>query len=171
MCSLLGGCESGGGTLAPGRPAPQFEASDLKGGTASLSDFRGKFVVLNFLASWCVPCAQEMPDLRKLQEQMGEELVVVSVGVDDDDDALRKFRDRHKVNFPFLHDSHGYTKSRYRLAGFPETFILDPDGKLIMFPDPHNGVPGLKVSGPRRWASGPVRAMFRELIARRDGSA
>lgn len=164
LLPLQTGCETTSGTIAPGRKVPTFTASDLKGGTVSLDDFRGQYVLLNFLASWCAPCAEEMPALKGLHDEMDGDLVVVSVGVDDDDEALKKFRDRYGVDFPFLHDRDGVTKMRYRIGGFPETFLIDSNGKLVMFPDPSSGTPTLKVVGPRDWNSPPVLAMLRELI-------
>ncbi|MCB0321606.1 MAG: redoxin domain-containing protein, partial [Bdellovibrionales bacterium] len=123
--------------------------------------------VLNFLASWCEPCAGEMSDLNALYDMLGDQLVVVAVGVEDDDSLLRKFRDKYHVKFPFFHDKHGYAKVRYRLGGYPETFIIDPDGKFVLFPDPENGMtPSLKFIGPRRWSSEEMIQIFQAIFKR-----
>ncbi|MCB0328587.1 MAG: TlpA family protein disulfide reductase, partial [Bdellovibrionales bacterium] len=92
--------------------APELVLTDLEGNAKNLADYNGKLVVLNFLASWCKPCEEEMPSLNRLQALMKDSLQIVAIGVEDDDDALREFRDRANVQFPFLHDKSGYSKQR-----------------------------------------------------------
>ncbi|MCI5064691.1 TlpA family protein disulfide reductase [bacterium] len=168
---FLCNCEGKGllqdSSLAPGRKAPELVLSDLRGGETSLSSFLGeKIVVVNFLASWCKPCEEEMPALLRLQAAMDGKLQVVSIGVEDDEQALREFRDRNGVTFPFLHDKSGAAKQRYRLAGYPETFVFDHDGKLMLVADPsRGGQPSLKFVGPRRWDAPEMFAFFRTVIS------
>ncbi|MGA1191644.1 MAG: TlpA family protein disulfide reductase, partial [Bdellovibrionota bacterium] len=159
------GCKSfRDSSLAPGRHAPQIALKTLDGVPVSLDDFKGKIVVLNFLASWCKPCEDEMSSLLALQSQLGNSLQVVAVGVEDDDDALREFRDRNNVTFPFFHDQSGNSKQRYRIAGYPETFVLDRDGKLLLVPDYESGGSfTLKFVGPRQWDSPQMLQFFSQL--------
>lgn len=161
----LAGCKSlRDSSLAPGQRAPQISLKTLDGEPATLDDFKGKIVVLNFLASWCKPCEDEMSSLLALQSQLGDRLQVVAVGVEDDDAALREFRDRNDVTFPFLHDRSGNSKQRYRIAGYPETFVLDREGKLLLVPDYESGGSfTLKFVGPRTWDSPQMLRFFSQL--------
>jgi len=162
---LVLGCNSLKDTsLAPGSYAPHLELNTLDGEAVTLEKFRGKIVVLNFLASWCKPCEDEMPSLLQLQSKLGDRVQVVAIGVEDDDSALRKFRDRNLVTFPFLHDRSGRSKQRYRLAGYPETFVLDREGKLMLVPDfDSDGSFALKFVGPRQWDSPQMLQFFSKL--------
>lgn len=146
-------------SLAPGRKAPQLELYDLNGNTASLDAYLGKPLLINFLASWCKPCADEMPELEEFYQTYGDRVQVVAIGVEDDDAALREFQKKHKVTFPFLHDRTGNSKVRYRIGGYPETFLLDKEGKIQFVADPEGKEQfSLKYVGPRKWMSESVRS-------------
>ena len=141
-------------SLAPGRKAPQLDLHDLNGNATSLDAYLGKPLLINFLASWCKPCADEMPELEEFYQAYGEEVQVVAIGVEDDDDALKEFQLKHKVTFPFLHDRTGSSKSRYRIGGYPETFLLDKEGRIQFVTDPESKDQfSLKYVGPRKWMS------------------
>ena len=97
---LAAGCDRGDHPRQVGRPAPDFTISD-GGRTLQLSSYRGKVVLLNFWASWCAPCIEEIPSLNQLQRQMPQ-LVVLGVDVDKNPDAYRQFLARHEVDLlPF----------------------------------------------------------------------
>jgi cytochrome c biogenesis protein CcmG, thiol:disulfide interchange protein DsbE len=123
------------GALAAGkRPlAPQFSLPALEGGgTISLADYRGKVVVLNFWASWCGPCKTESPRLQSAWERYRDRGVVV-LGIDAQDfrsDAQR-FVERYGLTYPIAHDRNGSTLGRFGLTGFPETWFVGRDGRLV----------------------------------------
>ena len=100
-----------------------------------LSDFRGKTVVLNFWASWCPPCREEMPEFQELWEQRGEDgaddLVMLALDflVQDTMADARKFIEGNGFTFPVLFDTaDGAVADRYRVRGLPATFFIDRDG-------------------------------------------
>ena len=100
-------------------------------GRLSLASLQGKVVVLNFWASWCIPCKKEAPRLEAAWRRFRSQGVVV-VGIDSQDfkgDA-RRFMRRYKVSYPIVHDGPGTTLDDYGLTGFPETFFVRRDGRL-----------------------------------------
>jgi len=112
---------------------PQFSLPSLAGeDTVSLADFRGKVVVLNFWASWCQPCKQEAPRLEAAWRRYREQGVVV-LGVDAQDFRSdgQRFVERFGVTYPIAHDRNGSTLGRYGLTGFPETWFVGRDGRLV----------------------------------------
>jgi cytochrome c biogenesis protein CcmG/thiol:disulfide interchange protein DsbE len=121
-------------------PAPDFELELLDGsGTLRLSDLRGKVVVLNFWASWCDPCKEEASVLQAAWERWRDEGVVV-VGVDAQDfkSDARRFAARYGVTYPSVYDGKGSTLGRFGVTGFPETYFVDRQGRLV----------GERVQGP-----------------------
>ncbi|MEK6531112.1 MAG: TlpA disulfide reductase family protein [Deltaproteobacteria bacterium] len=136
---------SGGEKYEPvvaGKDAIDFTLPDLKGNLRSLKDFRGKVVFLNFWATWCKPCEQEMPSMQALYEsQQGRPFEIVAVSIDSEGpEVIEGFLRKYSITFPVLHDRKGALKERYKTTGVPETFIID-----------QNGVIAEKVWGPRDW--------------------
>jgi cytochrome c biogenesis protein CcmG, thiol:disulfide interchange protein DsbE len=121
-------------------PAPEFLLERLDGsGRLSLASLRGKAVVVNFWASWCEPCKEESPRLEEAWTRFRDRGVVV-LGVDAQDfraDA-RRFVERYGLSYPIVHDGAGSTLGRWGVTGFPETFFVGRDGKLV----------GEKIEGP-----------------------
>jgi cytochrome c biogenesis protein CcmG/thiol:disulfide interchange protein DsbE len=117
----------------PKGSAPDFTLPRLdRDGELRLAELRGKAIVLNFWASWCVPCKEEAPLLQAAARRWGGRGVVV-VGIDSQDfkgDA-RRFARRYGVTYPIVHDGPGKTRDSYGVTGFPETFFVDPNGKLV----------------------------------------
>ena len=150
--------------LAPGDLAPEFAVKDLSGNPTKLSDYKGKVVLLNFWASWCSPCLAEMPALERLYTKLHDKgFEVVAVGVDDDAKSLKEFKDRLGLTFPVLVDSSGQTRS-YKVKGFPESFILDREGKLVMIQDLDNDEPVVRIVGPREWDSPNAQSRIEALL-------
>lgn len=112
-----------------GRPAPAFELAGLEGGSVSLAQFRGRPVVVNFWATWCEPCKQEMP---ALQAEAGRNPNLAIVGIDTLESAVkvRPFVAELALTFPILLDREGAVAERYRVAGMPTTFFVDRSGTL-----------------------------------------
>jgi cytochrome c biogenesis protein CcmG/thiol:disulfide interchange protein DsbE len=113
--------------------APDFELPRLDGkGSIRLADLRGKVVVLNFWASWCEPCKEEAPRLQAAWAKHADQGVVV-LGIDAQDfrgDANR-FVDRYGATYPNVHDGQGSTLVDYGITGFPETWFVDREGRLV----------------------------------------
>ena len=138
--------------LALNRPAPSLRLPALEGGTIELSAFRGHVVVLNFWASWCPPCVEEMPSLEGLHRALAPEgLVVLGVSVDESERELRRFVERHGLTFPVLRDPSGvFAAERYLTEDFPTTFVIDQEGMLRA-----------RYIGPARWDAPGALEHFR----------
>lgn len=117
----------------PKGSAPDFTLPRLdREGHLRLEALRGKAVVLNFWASWCIPCKEEAPRLQAASRRWAAQGVVV-VGIDSQDfrgDA-RRFVRRYGVTYPNVHDGAGKTRDSYGVTGLPETFFIDRRGKLV----------------------------------------
>jgi len=129
--------------LVVGMTAPDFSLPDLQGKTQRLSDYRGKVVFLNFWATWCKPCKEEMPSMQVLWENLkNQDFMLLAVSMDrvTTTKDIPSFVESLKLSFPILTDSWGQTDKRYKLMGVPESYIID-----------QNGVLREKVIGPRDW--------------------
>lgn len=125
---LRGRSDAQGGPLV-GKPAPNFTLQTLDGGTLSLASLKGRPVVLNYWASWCIPCREEAPLLRDLAERQSPGgLAVVGVVYADKVDKARAFRDEYALAFPSLMDVNLKTAINYGVGAVPETFFIDKAG-------------------------------------------
>jgi len=118
---------------AKGQTAPDFTLTDMQGKHVSLSDLKGKVVILNFWATWCPPCKEEMPSMERLYRQFKDQgLVIVAVNVEKDGrGAVQSFLQRSPYTFPILLDSDAEVQNLYKVFRFPETFILDRNGMVV----------------------------------------
>ncbi|MFN0094203.1 MAG: TlpA family protein disulfide reductase [Dehalococcoidia bacterium] len=116
-----------------GRAVPNFRLPTLDGGAVTLTDYRGKWIVLNFWASWCGPCRGETPDLQHLWERAGgPNLVVVGVNQQETPDAVRRFVDELQPAYPILLDRTGDVSEAFAVgSGLPVTMLIDPSGVLV----------------------------------------
>ena len=129
--------------LTVGKVAPDFQLPDLNDKEVRLSDFRGKVVFLNFWATWCKPCREEMPSMEVLYKNFEKDgLVILAVSIDrvTTKKDIPPFVKGMNLTFPVMVDSWGQTDKRYKLMGVPETYIIDQQGVLRE-----------KVIGPRDW--------------------
>ena len=117
-------------TGSVGKPAPAFALDLLDGGQLKLDDYRGKVVVLNFWASWCVPCKQENPALAAVWERYRGTNDVMLIGVlyQDTVDAAKEYTTRLGNTWPSVVDQDGRTAIAFGVFGIPETFFITPDG-------------------------------------------
>lgn len=124
------------GKLAQGQSvaAPEFTLEQLggDGGTLSLSDLQGKPVVVNFWASWCIPCKDEAPVLQETFERYRDQgLVVLGIDAQDFRKDANRFIERFGLTYPVVYDGKGSTLGKWGVTGFPETFFVDRSGSLV----------------------------------------
>ena len=118
-----------GGTPLNAQPAPDFRLATTSGEMLSLADLRGQVVLLNFWASWCIPCREEAPLLRDAaRDHQARGLRVVGVLYQDGADAARDFERRYGITYPTVIDADGRTAIAYGVIGIPETFVIDREG-------------------------------------------
>ncbi len=137
-------------------PATQWiEAHDFAGEmmdakTVNLQDYRGRFVLLNFWATWCSPCLKEMPDLENAYNEMGQEkLVVLAVGMGESVEKIKAFFNKYGFTFPLLADNRMKITKLYGVRNIPVTYLIDPDGVVLG-----------RALGVRDWASPDLLAFI-----------
>lgn len=117
------------------KPAAHDASLPLLDGSGSsvLADYRGdgRYVVVNFFASWCGPCEEEAPLLNRLQRRLAGRGTVLGVSWNDTVDDSRRFVRDHDVSFPVLRDVDGAFGRAYGITGLPETFVIDPQGRIV----------------------------------------
>ncbi len=134
--------------------APDFSVTTDNGRTISRSDFGGRLLVLNFWATWCPPCIEEMPSLDRLQQRFASSgLVVLGISVDRDGDAYRRFLERARVSFLTARDPEARISSRYGTFKFPETYLIDRRGRVRE-----------KIIGPADWTEAAMMERIRRLL-------
>jgi len=128
--AVLTTCYSGSRPPRIGNAAPDFTVRDSDR-SVKLSDFRGQIVVLNFWATWCPPCVEEMPSLVEMQRRMkAKGITVVAVSVDVDQGAYNQFVKEHNVTLLTVRDAGQKSNALYGTFKFPETYIIDRDGVM-----------------------------------------
>lgn len=137
------------------KEAPKFNLKDLNGNTVTLQDLRGKPILLNFWATWCQACKEELPSMQRLHEAMKNEGVqVIAISIDRaGPEKVREYIDHYKVTFPVLLDPNQETRHEYFIMGLPTSYLIDAEGKLRGF-----------VSGSREWDSETSRKVMRILL-------
>jgi cytochrome c biogenesis protein CcmG, thiol:disulfide interchange protein DsbE len=130
LLAALPGCYSGSRPPRIGSNAPDFTVQDSDR-SVKLSDFRGQIVVLNFWATWCPPCVEEMPSLVEMQRRMKTRgITVVAVSVDVDQGAYNQFLKDHNINLLTVRDGAQKSNALYGTFKFPETYIIDRNGVM-----------------------------------------
>ena len=129
---VFGLLSKGNSRLAVGESAPSPVLPKLdRPGKGSLKEYRGKWVLVNFWASWCVPCRDEAPALVKFQkEHAGQHFTVVGIDTEDISDDGAKFAEEFALTYPLLHDGNGDNGHEFGTTGVPENYLLEPGGKL-----------------------------------------
>ena len=113
-----------------GRAAPDFRLRTIGGGEVKLSDFRGRFVLVNFWASWCIPCRSEAPALEAVH--LGNAgVVVLGVNQQETEAAAKKFQSEFALSYPLALDRSGEVAQAYRVPGLPITVLVDKDGVIV----------------------------------------
>ena len=116
-----------------GQPAPEVTARTIDGTTARLATYRGRWVLVNFFATWCVPCRQEHPDLVAFEERhrASGDAAVVGVVYDDTPSAVARFRQELGGDWPMLIDDRGRIALEFGVRGIPESFLISPTGVVM----------------------------------------
>jgi cytochrome c biogenesis protein CcmG, thiol:disulfide interchange protein DsbE len=116
-----------------GKPAPAIEGTTVDGAAASLASLKGKWVVVNFFATWCVPCRVEHPELIRFSNSHAAtgDAAVLGVVYSDNAQAVREFRDKEGGDWAMLTDAKGRVALDYGVAGVPESFLISPEGVVV----------------------------------------
>ena len=125
-----------------GQEAPAFTLEDLDGNSVSLQDYKGKVLLINFWATWCPPCKDEIPSLNQLHKKYsGKDFAVIGISTDDKKKAIVKFIKKHKVDFIIPHDKDGKIMREYKVFSLPTSFLIDKQGNIVeKFLGPHDWV-------------------------------
>ena len=124
-------------SAAPATPqtiaAPDITLPDIQGNQVSLSDLKGKVVLLNFWATWCPPCKEEMPSMEQLYRRFKDQgLVILAVNIEQEgQQAVPAFLQKTPYTFPILLDTEAVAQNTYKVFKFPETFIIDRNGNVV----------------------------------------
>ena len=145
---------------ALGETVPNFTLRNDDGQVVALADFRGKIAIVNFWATWCAPCIEEMPSLNRLAERYADKgLQILGVSIDEDADAYREFLTKNHISFLTLRDPSHNTSERYGTFKLPESYISSRDGRLLN-----------KIIGAADWTSQQMLSYFDTLLAGSGGS-
>ena len=130
----FGLASKGGSQVEEGDAAPEVTLPRLDGdGTGSLADYRGKWVLVNFWASWCNPCRAESPDLQAYQDEHGSDtFTVLGINQEDLTHDAEAFIEEFDLTYPQLRDASGDLADPFGMSGLPESFLVDPNGKLAL---------------------------------------
>jgi thiol-disulfide isomerase/thioredoxin len=134
---------------------PEFSGPTVDARSVALADLRGKVVLLNFWASWCVECRPEMPVLEMLHRELAPRgLAVVGINAREAPPAVTRYASELGLTFPLVLDVEGRTSERYGVIGLPTTFVIARDGRAVAF-----------AVGPRDWGSAAARTLLQTLLA------
>jgi peroxiredoxin len=150
LLATLSACDRGAHPILTGKRAPDFTVSDGTS-TVHLASYRGQVVLLNFWATWCAPCIQEMPGLLELHHERPD-LVILAVSIDEDPDAYTRFINLRHVDLITVRDPGQTAAKLYHTEGWPETYIIDRQGIIRR-----------KLVGDPDWSNPEIRAYLRSL--------
>ena len=132
---------------------PDFLLNDLDGNQYQLSDYRGQVVIINFWATWCPPCRDEMPSMQRAWEQLEKEgIFMLGINVGEDEDTIFQFTADYPVEFPLLMDSDSSVINQWPVRGLPTTFVVDPNGQIVY-----------RAIGGREWDEPELLALVKAL--------
>jgi cytochrome c biogenesis protein CcmG, thiol:disulfide interchange protein DsbE len=148
--ALVSACDRGAHPGLTGKTAPDFTVKD-DAATVHLADYRGKIVLLNFWATWCGPCIEEMPGLLQLHRDRPD-LAILAVSIDVDEDQYKRFITMRHVDLTTVRDPEQTAAKLYHTEGWPETYIID-----------RSGIVRRKLVGDPDWSNPEIRAYLNSL--------
>lgn len=116
--------------IQPGEAAPDFELETLDGEVVTLSELKGEKVMLNFWASWCPPCREEMPEMQEFYEEYKDEINIIAVNYNEKDEKVSEFLDEFGYTFPTPLDRDGAIGNNYGVLTLPTTYFINTDGMI-----------------------------------------
>ena len=136
--------------------ARNFDLPDMDGKRHKLSDYRGKVVIVNFWATWCPPCREELPSMNRAWARLQQAgVMMLAVNVGESEDVIFPFMADYPIEFPVLLDQDGEIINRWPVRGLPTTFVIDPDGRLVY-----------QAIGGREWDDPELLDLVRALVRR-----
>ena len=158
-------CTDGRSGINPGDRAPNVQGVSPTGTGVALYEIKGKLFLLNFWATWCGPCIAEMPALQSLHAKFQDRgFQVIGIAVDDTEENVRETIQRFGITYPIIIDNKAHSKRTYQIKGFPESFILDDEHRVMVVSDPEDGTPQTRLWGPREWDSPRVGALINSML-------
>lgn len=134
--------------------APPFQLRTVDGGSVDSAGLQGKVVLVNFWATWCKPCKDEMPAMQRLQQQVGHrDFVLLAITTDSQREAIAEFARTLGLSFPLLLDESKETSGAFGVRGLPTSILIGRDGRIVG-----------KAVGPRPWDETPAVTLVRELL-------
>jgi thiol-disulfide isomerase/thioredoxin len=137
-----------------GGPTPPLVLKDLDGREVRLDAFRGRTVVVNFWATWCAPCVEEMPSLARLREKFAPQgLEVIGVNFQENAARIRPFLERYGIDMPVVRDHDGSASKAWGVSVYPSAFVIGPDQKVAFV-----------VVGEADWSGPPIEPRIRSIL-------
>lgn len=137
-----------------GGPAPALALNDIDGRAHRLSDYRGQVILVNFWATWCEPCREEMPSIQNLKEKLaGKPFAVLAVNLDEPESRIRRYLSQANVDFAVLLDPEGRAAKAWKARILPASFVIGPDGRVRY-----------SVVGEINWSDPQVVSRIAELL-------
>jgi peroxiredoxin len=134
---------------------PDFNGRTADGSDLSLASLKGKVVLLNFWATWCLECRPEMPAFERLHREFSAQgLAVVGINAREETSTIRAYAKELGLTFPLISDPTGKINSAYGVIGLPTTFLIGRSGRAVAL-----------AVGPREWSAKPARALIQALLA------
>ena len=143
-----------------GKAAPRLAHADLQGKKVDLRNLRGRVVVVNFWATWCDACKEELPSLQRLRERLaGRRFEVLTVNFGEFPEKIARYMEKEKVSLPVLLDTQKATAKGWKVGGLPMTFVVDARGRVRY-----------SVFGERDWSEGEPLRLVEKLLAEAPGA-
>jgi peroxiredoxin len=141
-------------------PAPSFHLEDQGSHVHQLSDFRGKVVIVNFWASWCAPCREELPSMNRARTVLKQkDVAMLAINLGEDREAVNAFIDDFPIDFTVLLDHDGSVGQGWQVTGMPTTFVVNSRGEIVY-----------RIVGKREWDSVEILELIRKLIIERSSA-
>jgi peroxiredoxin len=154
LVALAGSAPAATPTAWRGGPTPPLALKDLDGREVRLDAYRGRIVVVNFWATWCAPCVEEMPSLMRLREKFAAQgLEVIGVNFQENAARIKPFLQRYGLDLPVVRDHDGSASKAWGVTVYPTTFVIGPDQKVAFV-----------VVGEADWSGPPLEPRIRTIL-------